>query len=360
MTPAVWPRGVRERARLLHVDPLHASVADRVIGDLPDLLRAGDLVVLNDAATLPASLQGQSRLGPVEARLAARAEGDRHWTAVLFGAGSWRQKTEDRPAPPRLEAGERIRFGAGLEAEITDVSPVSARLVGLRLEADGDRLWPALYRAGRPIQYAHLCAPLALWDVQTPYAARPWAVEMPSAGRALTLRLLETLSARGVAHAFLTHAAGLSSSGDDAIDAMLPLPERYEIPETTRAAIARTRSHGGRVVAVGTSAVRALEASARRNGGRVAAERAVAELIIDRGFAPRAVDGLLSGIHETGTSHRRLLEAFAPAELLDRAFAHAEARGYLGHEFGDLSLTLAKDVNPSLTRPGHWRASRRG
>ena len=337
----MWPRGERLATRLLHADPARDTLVDRRFGDLPELLRAGDLLVLNDAATLPASLRGLSRLGPVEVRLAARAEGGRHWTAVLFGAGSWRQRTEDRALPPLLAPGERLQLGVGLEAEITDVSPVSARLVGLRLEADGERLWPALYRAGRPIQYSHLCGPLALWDVQTPYAARPWAVEMPSAGRALTLALLDAAAARGVAHAFVTHAAGLSSSGDAAIDQMLPLPERYEIPEPTRAAVQRVRDHGGRVVAVGTSVVRALESSAQRHGGRIAAERAQAELVIDRDSRPRVVDGLLSGIHETGTSHRRLLEAFAAPALLDRAFAHAEERGYLGHEFGDLSLTLA-------------------
>ena len=342
MTPAVWPRGDRGATRLLHLDPVRETIEDHTVGELPGLLRAGDLLVLNDAATLPASLQGRSRLGPVEVRLASHAEGERHWTAVLFGAGSWRQRTEDRPEPPRLAPGERLQFGAGLQAEITDVSPVSARLVGLRLEAGDDRLWPALYRAGRPIQYAHLCGPLQLWDVQTPYAARPWAAEMPSAGRALTLTRLDALALRGVTHAFVTHASGLSSSGDPAIDAMLPLPERYEIPETTRAAVQRTREHAGRVVAVGTSVVRALESSAWKKDGRVAAERAIAELRIDRGFAPRVVDGLLSGIHETGTSHRRLLEAFASPALLDAAFAHAEARGYLGHEFGDLSLTLGR------------------
>ncbi len=340
MTPAVRPRGDRGATRLLHLDPVRETIEDRLVGELPALLRAGDLLVLNDAATLPASLTGRSRLGPVEVRLAARAEGERHWTAVLFGAGSWRQRTEDRPPPPPLAPGERLRLGAGLAAEITDVSPVSARLVGLRLEADGDRLWPALYRAGRPIQYSHLCGPLALWDVQTPYAARPWAVEMPSAGRAITLALLGAAAASGVAHAFVTHAAGLSSSGDEAIDRMLPLPERYELPEATRAAVQRVRDRGGRVVAVGTSVVRALESSARRNRGRVAAERDLAELVIDRGCVPRVVDGLISGIHETRTSHRRLLEAFAAPALLDRAYAHAEERGYLGHEFGDLSLTL--------------------
>jgi len=139
-----------------------------------------------------------------------------------------------------------------------------------------------------------------------------------------------------VSLAWLTHAAGLSSTGDAALDAALPLPERYEVPEATVEAVARARAAGGRVVAVGTTVVRALESAAQ--DGRLRAGRGLATLRIDGGFRPRVVDGLLTGLHEDGTSHFELLKAFAPAAFLEPALRHAAEAGYLGHEFGDALL----------------------
>src|SRR5207244_7687405 len=115
------------------------------------------------------------------------------------------------------------------------------------------------YAAGRPVQYAYRREPLDLWTVQTAYAARPWAAEMPSAGRALTWDVLLALRRAGVAIARLTHAAGLSSTGDDVLDRALPWPERYELPRATIEGIATTRVRGGRVIAVGTAGGRARE-----------------------------------------------------------------------------------------------------
>src|SRR6185503_15959730 len=106
---------------------------------------------------------------------------------------------------------------------------------------------------GRPVQYSYLEGPLELWHVQTLYAGRPWAAEQPSAGRPLTASVLRALEESGVRLAALTHAAGISSTGDAALDALLPLPERYEIPAATVAAIARARAGGGRVIAIGTT-----------------------------------------------------------------------------------------------------------
>ncbi len=126
----------------------------------------------------------------------------------------------------------------------------------------GDALWAALYREGRPVQYSYLAHDLPLWAVQTVYAARPWAFEMPSAGRPLSWEILLALRRKGVRWASLTHAAGLSSTGDPAIDAALPLAERYDIPAATVRAVADTRARGGRVIAVGTTVVRALEGAA--------------------------------------------------------------------------------------------------
>ncbi len=191
------------------------------------------------------------------------------------------------------------------------------------------------------MQYAYVAGPLELWHVQTRYASRPWCAELPSAGRPLTWGLLLALLRQGVALASLTHAAGLSSTGDPALDALLPLPERFEIPEETAQAILATKAAGGRVIAVGTTVTRALEGCAAQHDGAVVAGPGVTDLVLRAGSRLRVVDGIFSGMHEPEASHFRLLEAFAPHDVLARAHAHAEAVGYLGHEFGDSSLILA-------------------
>jgi S-adenosylmethionine:tRNA ribosyltransferase-isomerase len=326
--------------RLLLLDPQAGRFRDTSLAELPALLRAGDLMVVNDAATLPASLSAVAPGGArVEVRLLGEAEPSR-WRAVLFGEGDWHTRTEVRPAPPSLGPGDTLQL-KGLRATVLAVSTLSPRLLDLRFDAEGGRLWSALYRLGRPIQYAHLEAGLALSDVQTAYASRPWAAELPSAGRPLSWQLLLDLKRRGIALAALTHAAGLSSTGDPALDRALPLPERYEVPETTVAAVGTARASGGRVVAVGTSVVRALEGSAVCHGGRLAAGPGTTDLVVGPGYAPRVVDGLLTGFHEPGSSHLGLLRAFVPPPLLEAAYSHAEAEGYRGHEFGDSSLILA-------------------
>jgi S-adenosylmethionine:tRNA ribosyltransferase-isomerase len=203
-------------------------------------------------------------------------------------------------------------------------------------------LWSALYRHGRPVQYSYAERPLELWDVQTAYAARPWAAEPPSAGRPLTWGLLAALHAAGVRTATLTHAAGLSSTGDPRLDAQLPFPERYEVPAETAAAARRARALGGRVIAVGTTVVRALESAVAADGA-VRAASGVTDLKIDASHRRRVVDGILTGLHEPGSSHFALLTAFAPPETFESAFRCAEEAGYLAHEFGDAML-----VRPSM------------
>jgi S-adenosylmethionine:tRNA ribosyltransferase-isomerase len=317
----------RHDVRLVVIE--RARVTLRRFAELPALLRAGDVLVVNDAATLPASLPGVTADGR---RFELRLTGPIHdeLDGVLLGAGDWRTRTEHRGRPPQLAIGERVRIGA-IRARVTRVD---GRRVALAAEQIGDALWQALYAAGAPVQYAHRAEALPLYAVQTAYAARPWAAEMPSAGRPLTWDVLLALGRAGVAIATLTHAAGLSSSGDDALDRALPWPERYEIPQRTADAIARARAGGGRVIAVGTTVVRALEAS----GGSAGA--GIATLRLDRESVPRIVDGLVSGLHVPGESHFDLLQAFAPAELLRRGLALAARHGLSAHELGDACLVL--------------------
>jgi S-adenosylmethionine:tRNA ribosyltransferase-isomerase len=157
---------------------------------------------------------------------------------------------------------------------------------------------------------------------------------MPSAGRALTWEILLGLRRAGIAVAALTHAAGLSSTGVDALDRALPWPERYEIPARTAQALAATRQRGGRVIAIGTSVVRALEASDGEPGPGVATLR------IAPTYRPRIVDGLVSGLHAPGESHFELLGAFAPRAQLVRALEQAAEAGMSSHELGDACLVM--------------------
>jgi S-adenosylmethionine:tRNA ribosyltransferase-isomerase len=339
VTAASWPRGEPALDRLLHLDPRTRRRRDLRVGDLPGLLAPGDLVVVNDSATLPASLRGKLADTPVELRLAGElAVGA--WNAVLFGPGDWRTRTEDRPAPPATRPGDRLTLGPELTARVEAVSAISPRLVTVRFDQAPDVFWPALYRHGRPVQYAYTAGPLELWHTQTPYGARPWSVEAPSAGRPLEASLLAALVRRGVAVATLTHAAGLSSTGDAALDHALPLPERYDVPAATVAAIEAARARGGRALAVGTTVVRALEGCARAHGGRLVAGEGITDLRVGAGFGLAVAGGIFTGMHEPEASHFSLLEAFAPRAVLAEAHDHAERAGYLAHEFGDSMLIL--------------------
>jgi S-adenosylmethionine:tRNA ribosyltransferase-isomerase len=330
-------RSVRPRAarRLLTLPRRDGAVGHARLDDLPARLDGGDVLVVNDAATLPASLPVILPSGAAaELRLTRARDAGCRWQAVLMGAGDWRTPTELRPLPEPLTAPAELLV-AGLPALIVEVSPRHPRLVEIELLADVDTVWSAIYQRGRPIQYAHVPEPLALWSVQTPFAARPWAVEAPSAGLPLDWELLTALRARGVAVAAISHGAGLSSTGDAALDAALPLPERFEVPPATAQALTHARAGGGRVIAVGTSVVRALESAAT-----LQTSAGDTELIIGPGYRLRAVDGLLTGLHEPTASHFALLQAFVARPRLEAAYAEAERAGYVGHEFGDANLIL--------------------
>jgi S-adenosylmethionine:tRNA ribosyltransferase-isomerase len=211
------------------------------------------------------------------------------------------------------------------------------RLVELRFAASSETVWSAIAHHGRPIQYAHVPAPLAMWDVWTPIAAAPVAFEPPSAGFTLDWQSLAAMRERGAGFATLTLAAGISSTGDATLDARLPFDEPYRIPESTVRAIHRAKARGGRIIAIGTTVVRALE-SAAAGDGRLRSGDGIAKLRIGAGTRLRVVDAILSGTHEPGTSHYQLLRAFADDAKLERMNDALERERYRTHEFGDSIL----------------------
>jgi S-adenosylmethionine:tRNA ribosyltransferase-isomerase len=233
------------------------------------------------------------------------------------------------------------------------------RLVSLHFDGSADAVWAGIARHGRPIQYAHVQNPLQLWDVWTAIAGPPAAFEPPSAGFALDWTTLARMRDRGITFVTLTHAAGISSTGDEELDARLPFDEPYMIPPATAATINRAVIQGHRIVAVGTTVVRALEHAASAIG-RVRAGAGIATQRISASSVLRVVDAIVSGVHEPSTSHYQLLRAFADDVTLERADEAMRAAAYRPHEFGD-SVLIERRASTLRTSagflPGRWSSS---
>ncbi len=330
--PVQRPHG----AKLLHVDA-RGRIRRLARSDFVSVLHSGDLVIANDAATLPASLSGTHTPSgrPIEVRLSGRHSLDEvaQFSAIVFGAGDFHTRTEDRPLPPPLSPGDGLDLGP-LRAVVVQVLD-HPRHILLHFEGSQQQIWEGLARHGRPIQYAHILRPLAVWDTWTAIAGPPVAFEAPSAGYILNWRLLAKMASRGIRFATITHAAGLSSTGDAELDARMPFDEPYRIPVSTARLIAEAQIRGRRIIAIGTSAVRALEHSAAMFDGEVPAGHRMATQKITAASQLRVVDAILSGTHEEGSSHHDLLSAFADAQTLMRMDIELRQHDFRTHEYGD-------------------------
>jgi S-adenosylmethionine:tRNA ribosyltransferase-isomerase len=338
-------RGLRrDGVRLLVIGRETGAVRHSHFSDLPRLLGPGDLLVANDSRTLPASLIGWTEDGTrLELRLAGR-DGDR-WAALALGVPARGDPalipTDARPPAPELVAGERLTFSGGLEARVHRRHDEVPAMVWVSFDRCCARLLEALHHAGQPVRYAYVPERWDLHHYQTVFAAAPGSAEMPSAGRPFTVETLHELRARGVGLATISLHAGLSTYGDPEVDRRFVPAEPYRVSEATAAAVARCRAAGGRVIAVGTTAVRTLETAADETG-HVRAGTGVTRLRIDPGHRLRAVDGLLTGLHEPEASHLDLLRAFLSSETLRAAYDEALREGYLWHEFGDVCLVAPR------------------
>jgi S-adenosylmethionine:tRNA ribosyltransferase-isomerase len=214
------------------------------------------------------------------------------------------------------------------------------RLWRMRFSKSGAEFVDSLYRMGRPIRYEYVSGAWNLDYYQTIYAQEPGSAEMPSAGRAFTWRLIFDLRRRGVETATILLHTGLSCYVDDQLDREHPASEEeYLVAESAAQRINAARERGGRVIAVGTTVVRALE-SAADESGRIQPRHGYTRLKITSEHPLRAVQGLLTGLHEPEASHLDLLTAFMPAEKIRKAYEDAVKQKYLWHEFGDLNLIL--------------------
>lgn len=328
-------RGIgRDQVRLLVIERRSHRIQHTRFDQIADLLSAGDLLVFNASRTIPASLEGCSQLGGpcMEVRLAEHLPDD-SWLALLLC------KNGD-PFECGLRYGMQIHFGPQLSAKVFEQDENILRLWRLRFSRTGSELLDMLYRIGQPIRYEYVSSPWALDEYQTIYAREPGSAEMPSAGRALTWKVFLALRRRGVKTAFLTLHTGLSSYMDDNLDAKHPISEEeYYVGGEAAQQIEHTRSQGGRIMAIGTTVVRALESAADASG-KINAGHSYTRLRISAEYKLRIADGLLTGLHEPQASHLDLLSAFLPPRVIRQAYQEAIQRKYLWHEFGDLNLIL--------------------
>lgn len=323
-------RGVaRDAVRLLVARP--GGVGHARFADLGEHLRPGDLLVVNNSATLPAAVDGRRGGRPVAVHFStARAE--KVWVVEPRPAGDARGHLTD------VRPGERIDLPGGAALVIVSSYPrpgmQGARLWTARVVIEGD-IREYLARHGRPIRYSYVPRAWPLRYYQTVFARHAGSAEMPSAARPFSADLVTDLVSAGIAIAPITLHAGVSSAeaGEP------PTEERFEVPAATARMVNATHAGGGRVIAVGTTATRALESAAGPDG-LVRAAAGWTDLVLGPGRAPRVVDGLITGWHDAGASHLLLLEAVAGPDLVAMAYRAAAARGYLWHEFGDSALLL--------------------
>ena len=323
-------RGLRrDGVRMLVASPSRAE--HRVFRDLPDLLEPGDVVVVNTSATVPAALSAVRSDGRPALVHVSTPLDDGEWVIEVRQPGNVGPASDVTP-------GESLRLPAGLRLDVTRSYPVTGR--------DRARLWAAsprpatplleyLSRHGQPIRYDYLSGAWPLSDLQTVYATQPGSAEMPSAGRPFSPSVLVRLMANGVPVVPVVLHAGVSSP--EAHEP--PLPERFRVPDVTARLVNATHAAGRRVLAVGTTVVRALE-TASDSRGTVRASRGWTDLVLGPDRPARVVDALITGLHAPGASHLLLLEAVVGRPVLAAAYAAALERSYLWHEFGDVTLLL--------------------
>ena len=302
---------------------------------LPSLLRRGDVVVVNASATVNASLAAKRSNGErIELHLSQRLS--EHRLVVEL-----RRLDDDRATLPLHTAttGEDIELPAGARLRLIDP-------YGDHATSGDARLWVAsatlpeevnsfLDRHGSPIRYGYVSRAWPLSYYQTIFSREPGSAEMPSAGRPFSARVLEGLVHRGVHIAPIVLHTGVSSLEEHEP----PYAEYFRVDERTARTVNEARRRGGRIIAVGTTAVRALETVAAPDG-RVSPGSGWTELVVTPERGIFAVDALLTGFHEPHASHLAMLEALAGREHVDSAYQAALGAKYLWHEFGDVHLLM--------------------
>jgi S-adenosylmethionine:tRNA ribosyltransferase-isomerase len=327
--PAELRGSGRDDVKLMVSDRSAGTVIHAHFRDLPQFLRPGDLLVLNTTATLPAALRARRENGEeIALHYSTALPGDLAVVEPRIAAGVGCAPQAE------VDAGERLDLPGGARARLLVPYRDSNRLWIAQL-ALGEPLVEYLHRYGKPITYSYIKSQFPMAAYQNVYASEEGSAEMPSAGRAFTRQMLVCLRRSGVNLAKLVLHAGVASLEQHE----RPYEEWYEVPLRTAERVRVTRERGHRVIAVGTTVVRALESSVDRDGSPIAS-RGWTDLVITPERGVRVVDGLLTGLHEPRASHLAMLQAIAGRAPIERAYAEALERGYLWHEFGDLHLIV--------------------
>jgi S-adenosylmethionine:tRNA ribosyltransferase-isomerase len=296
---------------------------------LPAYLEPGDLVVVNTSGTIPAAVDAIAGDGTrVVVHLSTQLDDGRWVVEPRAPIGHSTQRWTDGHPPRELTLGEGARM------TLDEPYGAAGRLWTASLELPQPVLtWLAVH--GRPIRYPYVERPWPLRAYQNVYVTEPGSAEMPSAGRPFTPEVITRLVAKGVGITPLVLHTGVASLEADE----LPYPERVRVPAVTAERANAAHAGGHRVVAIGTTVVRALETAADVDGS-VHAFDGWTDTVITPERGVYAVDGLLTGWHEPEASHLLMLEAVAGRELLERSYAASLAEGYRWHEFGDVHLIL--------------------
>jgi S-adenosylmethionine:tRNA ribosyltransferase-isomerase len=330
----------RADVRLMVSRTAAREISHHAFDELPDLLLPGDLLVVNNSATLPAAVA----VVVTPPALAAAGPLSVHFSTSLAD-GPWLAELRSGRGHATVpfsggEAGMTLGLAGGAVLALS--GRFSRRLWRCRLST---AVIPYLLRHGQPIRYSYVSRPWPIEAYQTVFATWPGSAEMPSAARPFTPEIVTRLVSRGVAIAPVTLHTGVSSleGGED------PYPESYDVPAATARLVNLTRQTGGRVIAAGTTVVRALETAARADGGTAPGPAAHGPVVPAAGWTSHVVtrqsgvsvvDGLLTGLHEPRSTHLWMLAAFTDDALLRRCYSDAADLGYRWHEFGDVHLLL--------------------
>ena len=314
----------RDEVRLL-VSGRHGHQHARFF-ELPDILEPGDLLVVNRSATLPAALPAAVGNTPFLLHLSTRY-GPRLWLTEPRWSAS-------RPGPVPLSAGEIVEVG-GLEALVLEPYPGIPRLRFIEFLGDWERV---LERHGSAIHYRYLSQATELRSYQTIFSDSPGSAEMPSAGRPFTARTLADLQRRGIDIVKLTLHTGVSSLETTDLKTGELYPEPFEVTGSAAAELNEALLSGRRIIAVGTTSVRALATS--WTGRAFRSSRGMTRAYVRPGRRLPPLAGLLTGFHEPQATHLDMLEALAGRELLAAGYGEAHRSDYLWHEFGDVHLLL--------------------
>ena len=321
----------RDEVRMLVATP--DGLSHGRFRDLPDHLRAGDVLVVNTSATVAAEVDAVLDDGPVVVHLAHRLDDGDAVVELRTAPDAARALLTARPGTVVRVGDVRLVLRGPWPGAASSPTGTGNRLWRASVRGDLDR---RLAREGRPIAYGYLDRRYPLEDYQTVFGTHAGSAEMASAGRPFTHELVTRLVTAGVQVAPVTLHTGVSSQ--EAGEA--PGPEWFEVTPTSARVINQARANCGRVVAVGTTATRAVESTVR--GSSVVAGRGWTEHVVTPGSPPRVVDGLVTGWHDPLASHLLLVEAVAGARLTQAAYDAAVAEGYLWHEFGDAALLLRR------------------